>query len=131
MTSRSESELQADVAAFEKKFKRRAVPYRGLNFDGGQIYAVYADEALTGFLAHVHEPEFGKFNDQPVMLFPLSVWVIMKGLSAATVTPTIVLAKGNRLKAAYWDPVSGLKYAVRDFDGLPKMCISAQDFKDV
>lgn len=128
-TSRSEQELREDLSAFEKKFKRRLVAYN--RFEGGVIYAVYADEALTGFLAHVHEPEFGKFNSHPVMLFPLSVWVIMKALAAATVTPTIVLAKGNKVKAAYWDPVTGLKYAVRDFNGVPKMCIAAGDFKDV
>ena len=128
-TSRSESDILADVTAFKEGLNRNLVAYQ--KFEGGTVYAVYAKDALTGFLAHLHEPEFGKFNGQPVCLFPLSVWVILKALSAATVTPTLVLAKGNKLKYAVWDPVSGLKYAVRDFDGIPKMCIAARDFKDV
>lgn len=128
-TSRSEQDLREDLSAFQKKFKRRLVPYADVT--GCVIYAVYADEALTGFLAHVHDAEFGKFNANPCVLFPLSIWVMMKALAAATVTPTLVMVKGNNLKVAVWDPVSGLKYAVRDFDGTAKLCIAAADFKDV
>lgn len=89
-------------------WKRQLVKYNE------SIYLVYADEALTGFVALIDEPAIGKFNDSACLLIPLSLWIMLKTLAAETVTPfRIAVAGKEAIRVGAWNAITGLKYAVR------------------
>jgi hypothetical protein len=103
---------------------------RSLNEYIENIYCVYADEALTGFVLIVDKPIIGQFNNQQTLLIPLSQWVMLKTLADVTVTPVRIVAVGKKVIVGAWRPHSGLKYAIRNEASGPAMVhIPLEDLK--
>lgn len=108
-------------------WKRALVPY-----DGGDLYCVYADEALTGWALIVDEPNIGNFNNQKTLMIPFATWVLIKTLASESVTPFRIVAKGKGLIAGAWRPHTGLKYAIRnEASGPASVHIPLEDLKPV
>jgi hypothetical protein len=95
------------------------------------VYAMYLDEALTGFVAVIPEPKIATFNNMKCVLVGLSSWIMLKEFGAATVTPFRVVAKGKGLIEKGFMPHTGLKYPVRSVDKMPFVHIPIEDFKSV
>jgi len=83
--------------------------------NGVEIFAVYADEALTGWIGLIMAPWMGEFKNQPCVLVPLTMWMHVKQHAAETVTPFRIVLKGKKsIIAKAWVGLTGLKYAVRN-----------------
>lgn len=129
-----DDQIAKDVAAFEKAFGRKLVHYAG---DDPMIFAIYhvqSDQPLTGFLLYLPEPmvDHTETHKQPSVCFPIASWIMAKSHSDETVTPTLVLARGKRdLIYNTWLPHTGLKYPVRDVEGIPYVYVPVEDFKKV
>ena len=113
------------IKVLEKKWKRKLSPY------SGNIYALYLEEALTGFVLYIDPPAIQKFNGLPCVCINLEEWLKVRGLGNATVTPFRVLAKGKGLIAKAFLPSTGLKFPVRDVDGAAMVHIPVEDFASV
>lgn len=81
--------------------------------NGVEIFAVYANEALTGWMGLIMKPWIGEYNNQKCVLVPLPSWMHLKAHAAETVTPFRIVLKGKGLVARAWIGLTGLKYAVR------------------
>ena len=118
--------MQGIIEKLEKKWKRQIKLYIEPN-----IFALYADEALTGWALVIDEPTIKEFNGMKCVAVYLPMWIMIKTLGAETVTPFRVIAKGKGLIEKAFMPHTGLKYAVRDVDGSPRIHIPIEDFKSV
>ena len=78
------------------------------------LFAVYLQEALTGFAYIIDRPTIGNFNGQQCVLVPLHIWKLLKDLAATTVTPFRIVAIGKGIIVGAWQAHTGLKYAVRN-----------------
>jgi len=117
--------MEAIIEKIVAAWKRTAEPY---TFN---IYALYAEEALTGWALILDEPVIGEFQNLPCVCVNLADWVIIRTLANATVTPFRVVAQGKGLIAKPFAPHTGLKYAVRSVDGTAMVHIPVEDFKSV
>lgn len=118
-----------DMAKLALESKRQL----GMYSNGAEIsiLAMYLDEALTGWAAYIEKPEIGEFKNIKCVCVPLSTWVLIKTLGAETVTPFRVVARGKNLIIKGFMPHTGLKYAVREIGGTPKIMIPIEDFSVV
>lgn len=91
-------------------WKRAFQPY----MPDSSIYAIYLEEALTGFVHVIDQPIIGEFKGQKTVMVPLSVWMLLKHLGSDTVTPFRIVAQGKSVIVGAWQPHTGLKYAVRN-----------------
>ena len=114
------------IEKLSKKWKREFALYVEPN-----IFAMYAEEALTGWALIIDEPNIQKFNGKPCVAVYLQAWVMIKTLAHETVTPFRVVAKGKGLIEKPFMPHTGLKYAIRNFSGNPRILIPVEDFKSV
>ena len=114
MTAASPDLSQAEVVAtLAGAFKRQLVSHAAV-INGVEIHAVYADEALTGWLGLVMKPWIGEIDRKPCLLFPFPMWLHLKAHAVETVTPFRIALKGHTIIVGAWKPISGLKYAVRN-----------------
>lgn len=95
------------------------------------VYCMYADEALTGFVAIISEPKIEKFKGSPCVLVPLASWVMVKTLASETVTPFRIVAQGKDTIEKAFRPHTGLKYAIRNTELGAAMLIPVEDFNKV
>lgn len=117
--------MSEDIKALEKAWSRTITPY------SHNIYTLYLDGALTGFLLLITEPEMVPFNGEKCVAVNLVDWMVLKALGDATVTPVRVVAKGKGLVAKGFMPHVGLKHAIRDHDGSATLHIPVGEFKSV
>jgi len=113
------------VGKLSAAWKRQIVSY------SEPIHAVYADEALTGWVAILESPKIASYNGMKCVLVPLSIWVMLKTLGAETVTPFRIVAKGKSIIAKGFMPHTGLKYAVRNTAEGTCLHIPVEDFEGV
>lgn len=119
------------VATLAGAFKRQLVSHAART-NGVEIFAVYSNEALTGWLGLVTDPWMGKFENKPCILFPLPTWIHLKAHAAETVTPFRIAVKGGHsIIVAAWQAISGLKYAVRNTEHGACLHIPLTEFKTV
>lgn len=111
----------------QKKWGRTLVEY----IPGFDIYTLYKQEALTGWVLILPAPMMVEFNDIKCIGVNLSEWIMIKHLGHETVTPFRVVAKGKGLVEKAFMPHTGLKYAVRNVEGTPVVHIPVEDFKSV
>lgn len=95
------------------------------------IFAMYLDNALTGWVALIEKPQIGTFNEKKCVLVELSSWIMLKEFGATTVTPFRIVAQGKNLIAKGFMPHTGLKYPIRSVDGKPQVHIPIEDFDSV
>ena len=95
------------------------------------IYTMYLEGALTGFVAIINKPIIGEFDGRKCVLVDLSSWILLKNLGASTVTPFRVVAQGRNLIEKGFMPHTGLKYPVRSHNKMPYVHIPVEDFKSV
>ncbi len=115
----------AVVEQIEKAWGRKAEQYSGI------IYALYSEQALTGWFLLSEEPVIQTFLDKKCVCINLYDWIMIKELGATTVTPFRIVAKGKGLIAKAFQPHTGLKYTVRSVDGVAMMFIPVGDFDSV
>lgn len=111
-------------------WKRQIVLYTEAS-DSSSVHAVYADEALTGWLSFHEKPTVAEFNEVKCVCVPIARWLMVKALSADTVTPFRIVAKGKKMLGKAFMPHTGLKYAVRNIDGIPQVMIPIEDFSEI
>jgi hypothetical protein len=116
------------VATLTGAFKRQLVGHCHEN-SGVEIFAVYMDEALTGWLGLVMKPWIGQFENKKCVLFPINMWLHLKAHAAETVTPFRIALKGKSIVVAAWQAISGLKYAVRNTEHGACLHIPLSEFK--
>ena len=93
------------------------------------IYALFAEEALTGFICIEHA-EMAEFRGQQALLLPHAKWMMLTFLSNQSVLPFHFAAVGNKsIKVASWAPPTGMKYAARLVDGEIMSHINLSEFK--
>ena len=95
------------------------------------IYCLYADEALTGFVAIISEPKIETFDGQKCVCVPYSAWVMIHTLATMSVTPFRIVAQGKGLIAKGFRPHTGLKFPIRNTEMGCTMLIPVEDFTSV
>ena len=113
------------LKVLEDAWKRKIRQYSGM------ISALYLEDGLTGFVLYVDPPVIEKFNGLPCVCVNLVDWLNVRQLGNATVTPFRIVAKGKGLIAKAFAPHTGLKYPVRDVDGIARVHIPVEDFSSV
>jgi hypothetical protein len=113
------------LTVLTEQWKRELKPHVG------DIYALYLEDGLTGFVLYADPPVIQKFNGMPCVCVSLTDWLKVRELGNATVTPFRVLAKGKGLIAKAFAPSTGLKYPVRDVSGEARVFIPVEDFDSV
>lgn len=98
--------------------------------DDSSIHVVYAQEAVTGWLSFHEKPTVAEFNDVKCVCVPIARWMMVKALAADTVTPFRIVARGKKIIEKAFMPHTGLKYAVRNIDGMPQVMIPIADFDE-
>ncbi len=100
--------------------------------NGVEIFAVYSDEALTGWAGIIMKPWIGEIQRKPCLLMPLPSWMHLKAHAAETVTPFRIVLQGNKsVLARGWLGITGLKYAVRHTEHGCCIHIPLTEFKAV
>lgn len=118
--------MQDIVEKLSRKWKRSIEFYVDPS-----LFALYAEEALTGWVLVIDEPVIRNFDNKKCVTLPLSVWILLKTLGSETVTPFRIVAKGKGLIEKAFMPHTGLKYAVRNESGSPRVHIPVEDFNSV
>lgn len=95
------------------------------------LFAMYSDEALTGWALILQEPKIETFNNMKCVIIPLTSWIMAKTYASETVTPFRIVAKGKNLIEKPFRPHTGLKYAVRNTELGAGMLIPVEDFNVV
>lgn len=96
------------------EWKRQLVSH-AKEANGVEMFAVYADEALTGWLGLVMKPWIGEYKREPCLLMPLPSWMHLKAHAAETVTPFRIALQGKKsIIVKAWMGLTGMKYAVRN-----------------
>lgn len=116
------------VATLTGAFKRQLVSHAA-EANGVEMFAVYLDEALTGWMGLVMKPWIGEFEHKNCLLFPLPMWIHLKAHAAETVTPFRIALKGNAIIVGAWQAITGLKYAVRNTEHGACLHIPLTEFK--
>ena len=117
------------VGTLAVAWKRQLVLHANSNdFD---LFAVYADEALTGWAGLTTEPKIGEYEGNKCLLVPVATWIHLKTHATETVTPFRIVAKGQKLIVCAWQAISGLKYAVRNTDNGACLHIPLTEFTPV
>lgn len=111
------------IGKLSAAWKRQMVAYNE------SIYAVYADEALTGWAHIIEAPVIGKFKGEQCLLISLATWIMLKTLASETVTPFRIAAKGKNIIVGAWQGITGLKYAVRNTEHGAMMHIPLSELK--
>lgn len=107
-------------------WKRAFLPYAAME----DLYALYLDDALTGFAFVIDKPTIGEFGGEKCILITLAQWQILRHLSADTVTPFRIVAQGKSTVVGAWQAHTGLKYAIRNTGLSPcTIHIPVSDFK--
>ena len=119
-------ELKGTLAA---AWKRQLVPYTDM--EGVPLYGIYADEALTGFLAIADPPLIGEFRSEQCVLIPLALWIMMTMHARETVTNSVLVAVGKNIIFKFWPPATGMKYACRHTKHGHMIHIPISEFKDL
>lgn len=101
------------IGTLASAWKRQLVSH-AREANGVEMFAVYANEALTGWVGLIMKPWIGKYENKPCLLMPLASWMHLKAHSVETVTPFRIVLKGKGIISKGWKPISGLKYAVRN-----------------
>ena len=117
--------MEEVIAKLEQKWGRTIYPYTE------NICAMYAKDALTGWVLLLMSPTMVEFNGTKCIGVSVAAWVMLKTLGSETVTPFRIVAKGKGLVEKAFMPHTGLKYAVRDVEGTPVVHIPVSDFKSV
>lgn len=99
--------------------------------NGVEIYAVYASEALTGWVGLIMNPWIGKYENKPCLLMPIASWMHLKAHAAETVTPFRLVLKGKGIVTKAWMGLTGLKYAVRNTQYGACMHIPLTEFEPI
>lgn len=97
--------------------------------NGVEIFAVYKDEALTGWVGLIMKPWIGEFNNNKCLLMPIGMWIHLKAHAEETVTSFRIVLKGKGIVSKGWQAISGLKYAVRNTKHGACLHIPLADFK--
>jgi len=115
------------VEKLEKAWGRNASRY------SPNIYGLYADQALTGWVLLITEPVMAPgVEGEKCLAVDLKDWITLKTLGDTTITPFRVVAQGRGLIAKAFMPHVGLKYAVRETDEeVHSMLMPLEDFKSV
>jgi len=114
MTAASPDLNKAEVVATLAGAFHRQLVSHAKEANGVEIFSVYADEALTGWLGLVMKPWIGEIDRKPCLLFPFPMWLHLKAHAVETVTPFRIALKGKGIVVGAWKPISGLKYRVRN-----------------
>ena len=118
------------IGKLAASWKRQLVSH-AKEINGVEIFAVYADEALTGWVGLIMKPWIGSFNNQKCLLMPLAMWIHLKVHATETVTPFRIVLKGKGIVVMGWQAISGLKYAIRNTEHGACLHIPLADFKAV
>ena len=116
------------VATLTGAFKRQLVSH-ARETNGVEIFAVYLEEGLTGWMGLVMNPWIGEYERKKCLLFPLPMWLHLKAHAMETVTPFRIALKGKSIIVGAWQPISGLKYAVRNTEHGACLHIPLTEFK--
>jgi hypothetical protein len=117
------------VGTLAAAWKRQLVIHA--NSNGFDLFAVYADEALTGWVGLTLSPDIGDFRGNNCLMVPIATWLHLKTHAIETVTPFRIVAKGNGLIVAAWNGITGLKYAVRNTEKGACVFIPLTEFRPV
>jgi len=116
------------VATLAGAFKRQLVSHAA-ETNGVEMFAVYLEEALTGWMGLVMKPWIGEVGRKPCLLFPLAMWLHLKAHAIETITPFRIALKGKSIIVGAWKPISGLKYRVRNTEHGACLHIPLSEFK--
>jgi len=114
------------IAAWKRQLVSHAKESSGV-----EIYAVYADEALTGWMGLIMKPWIGTYEGTKCLLIPIAMWIHLKVHAIETVTPFRIVLKGKGLVAKAWIGITGLKYAVRNTEHGACLHIPLSEFEAV
>ena len=116
------------IATLAGAWKRQLVSHAA-EANGIEMFAVYAEEGLTGWMGLVMKPWIGEFEHKKCLLFPLPMWIHLKAHAAETVTPFRIALKGKSIVVGAWQAITGLKYAVRNTEHGACLHIPLTEFK--
>lgn len=109
-------------------WKRQLVSH-AKEINGVEMFAVYADEALTGWAGLIMKPWIGAYEGDKCLLMPIASWMHLKQHAAETVAPFIIVLKGRTLVYKAWASITGLKFAVRNTSHGACLHIPLTEFK--
>ncbi|KKN76170.1 hypothetical protein LCGC14_0373650 [marine sediment metagenome] len=122
---------KAEVLGKLSAIWRRQLVSHAQEANGVELFAVYKDEALMGWMGLIMKPWIGEFNNNKCLLMPFGMWIHLKAHAAETVTPFRIVLKGKGLVAKAWIGITGLKYAVRNTKYGACLHIPLTEFKSV
>ncbi len=116
------------VGKLAAKWKRQLVLY---SVGPPDIYSVYVDEALTGFVAIIEAPKIETFEGRKCVIVPFECWIMIHTLATMSVTPFRIVAQGKGLIAKAFRPHTGLLFPIRNTELGCAMLIPVEDFEAV
>ncbi len=122
------SDIHEIVGKLAAAWKRQFVIYAPGPPD---IYCLYADEALTGFVAIFSNPKIETFDGKKCVCVPFASWVMIHTLATMSVTPFRIVAQGKNIIAKGFRPHTGLLFPIRNTEWGCTMLIPVEDFKVV
>jgi len=121
-------DVQEIVGKLADKWNRQLILY---SVGPPDIYCLYADEALTGFVAIINKPKIETFESKTCVSVPYATWVMIHTLATMSVTPFRIVAQGKSIIAKGFRPHTGLKFPIRNTELGCTMLIPVEDFTAV